>query len=1067
MEGYRLSPQQRQLLGTLGENAPWANRCCVDIRGPLDLNGLEQCLVALLRSEEILRTYYPCFSGVRVQAIADEPVWTGLELVDLSLLDADEQQNRIRGHDLRLESSIPEGPSEVFKAAVVKLGPEHHVLVFSCIALNGDAASHGLLARRVARLYAAGGRREGATASEYPQYADLAEWCNSLLESPDAVRGRQYWREIVADGLIEPEVLPEAPAAAVSSFLPARTASPFCEGLLEVVDELAASLGIERRDVMAAAWAALLWRLNGSQAYSLGVHSDGRGYAELEESLGLLTRLLPMPVTCDSAMRFSELARRLAEKRGELAARQGYLDWPRTLDDESTAPGVDVLRVGYAYVDAAWQETAAGTSFGVRDLACHEQPFLLKLAVLAGRERLGADVWFDASRVDPEAAENMAARLQLLLEHAAREPHAAVGSLEVLAPQDWRALRTNVAANVPAVAESSLLSRINGVAIARPDAPAVSCGGVTLSYAELTERSDRLAGFLLRNGTAPGTRVGICMTRSPDVIVAILAVLKAGSAYVPLDPEYPVERLRYVLEDSGARVLLTQETLLAKLSDVAAEIVCLDGGDARITGSPPALPEPVGGVSDGIAYLLYTSGSTGRPKGVTVTWSNLAYSTAARFAFYEEAPETFLLLSSFSFDSSVAGIFWTLAGGGHLVFPGGDAVLDPGEISMLVSTHAVTHTLCLPSVHSLLLDTVGADVLSSLRHVIVAGESCPAALVDKHARILPHARFFNEYGPTECTVWCIACECGSMHAGGVVPIGTAIPGTTALVLDPNAKPLPIGCKGELYIAGPGVTAGYWRRPDLTEERFVDVEVPGVGRARAYRTGDLARSRPDGNLEFLGRVDFQVKINGYRIELEEVENAIRAIPGVHDAAVVVRGTVAGDRQLAAFLRLGASAELADIETRLEDALPSYMIPSLLTAVADFPRMPNGKVDRRALSTTPVEKSARYVAPRDHLEALQAELWEDLLKRERIGIEDDFFRLGGHSIVATRLIARLKDMLQLSIPIRLLFEHSTIASFTEALRTDESLGPRLPRIEVVLAAVADIADEDLDDRASRLT
>lgn len=1049
MEGYRLSPQQRDLLealGALGSDYAWVQDCRIDVSGPLDLQRLGACLNELPAAEEILRTYYPAFAGVRVQVVANEPCAIVLEQTDLSGLAAAEQEAHIEEYRSRVRLGVPEEPAAALKTAAFKLEADRHVVVLSCVAPAADARSLALLAVRVARLY------DGAALEPNTQYADVAEWYHSVLEDAESDAGARYWRDTLGSGLIDPEPLPPPPAAKLA-FRPARVSVALGGDVVRSLDRLSTALEVGRRDVLLAAWAALLWRLNAGEEFILGVCSDARRYDELRECVGLLAKTLPLRVSGDANRSFGEHARAIAQMRDELETHAEHLDWRRLLGGDGAAHGTDKLKTSFAFLQA--QPIQSGpVTFSVVDVAAHERPFVLKVSALDEGAQIRLHVWFNTAAVVREEAERLAARFELLLAHAVQNPETPVAALPVLADSDRVAIEANIAPaseNVEQV-PACVVARFLQVVAAKSDAPAVSCGDTTLSYGELDARSSRLAAFLLREGAGRDRVVGVCLRRSTDAIVAMLGALKAGAAYVPLDPEYPAARIAYVLEDSRAALLLTERAVARSLPELGARVVCLDDDRAEIgaIGADFALPvvEP-----ERLAYVLYTSGSTGRPKGVEVTRANLAYSTAARFGFYRETPGAFLLLSSFAFDSSVAGIFWTLAGGGHLVVSAGDGALDPAEISRAIERHAVTHTLCLPSVYSLLLDTTAPNVLRSLRAVIVAGESCPPSLVEKHALLRPDARLFNEYGPTECTVWCTAYEWRrGQPPAAAVPIGRAIPGASVVALGPDLRPVPIGCKGELYVTGPGLTPGYRGRPDLTGERYVTIEVPRLGRVRAYRTGDIVRLRANGDLDFVGRRDFQVKINGHRIELEEVENTLRAIPGVNDAVAVIRQSAAGDMQLAAFLRLDRGVELGAIERSLPQALPRYMIPAVLQALEDFPRTPNGKVDRKALATVEIADSASaYVPPRDELEALQAEIWAELLNRDRVGVEDDFFRVGGHSILATRLIARLNDVTQLAVPIRMLFENPTIAKFTQSLRADAKIGPQIARLQAVLAEV----------------
>jgi amino acid adenylation domain-containing protein len=487
-----------------------------------------------------------------------------------------------------------------------------------------------------------------------------------------------------------------------------------------------------------------------------------------------------------------------------------------------------------------------------------------------------------------------------------------------------------------------------------PEAAAVTLGEASLTYRRLDARADRLARRLRAEGAAPGALVGILAERSLDFVVAILATLKAGAAYVPLDPAYPPEHLAQVIADSGLSLLLTQERVPAPLRALARRPLLLDEkpapGDGG--GDGDGLAEDGGAGLDDLAYVIYTSGSTGKPKGVAVTHRNLAHSTASRFLYYEAKVEAYLLVPSFAFDSSVAGIFWTLCGGGTLVLLAAEGVGDLKEIGAAISRNRVSHLLCIPSLWALLAVQAPPAALRSLTTVIVAGEPCPPDLPDLHRGRLPGCSLFNEYGPTEGTVWCTVHRCAERPAGRPVPIGRPIPNVRIVLLDAALQPVPFGVPGELLLGGEGVAAGYLGRPELTAERWVPdpwAEEPGE---RLYRTGDLARHLATGEIEFLGRRDDQVKVRGFRIEPGEIEQVLRRHPAVREAVVVARDDGRGGRQLAAYLVSGAGGDgekpsSAALRAFAAAHLPAHMVPRWFVQLDELPRTPNGKTDRRRL------------------------------------------------------------------------------------------------------------------------
>jgi amino acid adenylation domain-containing protein len=427
-----------------------------------------------------------------------------------------------------------------------------------------------------------------------------------------------------------------------------------------------------------------------------------------------------------------------------------------------------------------------------------------------------------------------------------------------------------------------VVDEILSQAASRPDAEAVSCGADTLTYRELEERSARLAKTLAAVGLGRGSRIAVCLERGVRVIEVMLAILRIGAVYIPLDPAYPSRRIAYVLDNAGADLVISSGALLESLADAGCPVYPIDADPEPVV---ECLQPPDRGDSD-YAYVIYTSGSTGKPKGVAVTHANLAYSTRARGAYYPEPPRNFLLLSSFAFDSSMVGIFWTLTTGGQLVIAETRLEQDVARLSRLVASKGVTHTLCLPSLYQIMLDDEVLDNLASLRSVILAGETVPPQLVKQHRAKLPDARLYNEYGPTEATVWCTVLDATDWQAEGPVPIGRPIPGAVVYLLDSRQRLVPRGTVGEIHVSGPGVAHAYLDDPEATREKFSPDPFAGGASRRMYRTGDLGRYLPTGEIEFLGRLDEQAKVRGYRIELGEIEAALLEYDGIHQAAALI-------------------------------------------------------------------------------------------------------------------------------------------------------------------------------------
>ncbi|HCF27097.1 MAG TPA: non-ribosomal peptide synthetase, partial [Cyanobacteria bacterium UBA11049] len=525
--------------------------------------------------------------------------------------------------------------------------------------------------------------------------------------------------------------------------------------------------------------------------------------------------------------------------------------------------------------------------------------------------------------------------------------------------------------------------------------------------------------------------------RSLEMVIGLLAILKAGGAYVPLDPTYPSERLNFILQDTQTPVLLTQQSLLQDLPKNAAQIICLDT-DWEIIASESKDNPAVAMTSANLAYIIYTSGSTGKPKGVQITHQNLVNSTQARLNYYQQPVGSFLLLSSFAFDSSVAGIFWTLCSGGTLVFPQAEGEQNIAYLLNLITQNQVTHLLSLPSLYKVVLEQASQQELVSLRSAIVAGESCPPELVIRHLEQLPQTSLFNEYGPTEATVWSSVYHCCSSEIASSVSIGRPIANAQIYLLDRNLHPVPLGVAGEVYISGDGLARGYLNRPDLTAERFIPNPFSNnKTEFYLYKTGDLARYLPDGNIEFIGRIDQQVKIRGFRIELGEIETALAQHPSIRANVVVAREENSGQKRLVAYIvsQPGQVAPtLSDLRHFLEEKLPEYMVPSAFVRISNIPRLPNGKIDLKALPDP--ELSGNFVAPRTAVEKILADIWAQVLRLEQVGIQDNFFELGGDSILSIQIVAKANQA-GFQLTPKQVFDRPTIVELAAVVSTVESI------------------------------
>ena len=641
---------------------------------------------------------------------------------------------------------------------------------------------------------------------------------------------------------------------------------------------------------------------------------------------------------------------------------------------------------------------------------------------------------------DRTTIERMSGHFRELLRSIVAEPGRPLATLNMLPPEERRQLLVDWNATAAAMPEECVHSLFERQAEATPDAPALVFDDEMLSYGELNARANQLAHALIELGVTPDAPVAITLERSPAMIVALLATLKAGGAYVPLDPDYPAERLAFMLEDSGARLLLTQEPLRERLARTVAQIVCLDTEHERFARQPRTNPECTVSAHH-LAYVIYTSGSTGRPKGVAVEHRSISDHCDAIQVFFELSPnDRVLQFAALSFDASVEQILPTLCSGATLLLPP-HRLMSPEALSRFLTEHQFTVADLPPTFFEQWLSQPSFSLKhSSLRLLLVGGDALPVRLTSRWYEALQenkeNIRLLNGYGPTEATVTATFYDIPEGLSGALVPIGRPLPRRATYILDRHQKPTPIGVPGQLHIGGAGLARGYLNRPELTAEKFIPNPFSETAGERLYKTGDLARYRADGNIEFLGRLDHQVKIRGFRIELGEIEAALAAQPAIREAVVTARGE-GTERQLVAYVVAQADGEakpnVVELRSALRASLPDYMVPAAWVFLPALPLTPNGKVDRKALPEPERQGSSLEGAgPRDALEEILVGLWGTVLKQPVLGIDDNFFELGGHSLLATQLVSRLRDALGVTVPVRWLFEAPSVAELADRLR-----------------------------------
>ncbi len=1042
--GFRLSPQQRRLWhlhgGTVGPYRAW---CAARIEGGLDAARLRGALEAVVARHEILRTLYRCRRGMTMplQVVAPE-LPPELELRDLAVAPDGEEAavDAVLAELARRPFDLERGP--LLRALLARTGPERWWLALELPALAADRAGVLNLLRELAASYDAG-PPGGEEAEEAAQYADLAEWQNELLEAADGERERVLWRSregpagsaarlpcerrVQADeppyaSLVVPVVLPDGAAAAL--------------------DAAAGRYEVPVGALLLAAWRLLLSRLAGSYEVAVGVACDGRSYEGLEGALGRFARVLPLAPRAEPGWAFPKLLRQLAQALAEAQGVQEYFD-PALHGTEGASR---LASFGFELHAPPPRLAIGGAPVTVRHLGSRAERFTAQLSCTWGAGERRIELELDAARIDAVEARRLASQLATVLSGLAASLERTASEIEVRGPAERQTVAETNDTGPARTAGASLVRLFEAQAALHGERPAVVFAGRVLGYAELNGRANRLARHLRSLGVGPEALVAICLERSAETVVAMLAALKAGGAFLPLDLLLPRQRLAVLLEDSAARVLVAEERFLELFPRRPEATVCLDRGpDRAAVDAYSAGDLPGEAPAESLAYVLFTSGSTGRPKGVAVERRQLLNYTlgvSERIGFPPAAH--FALVSTFAADLGNTMIFPALTSGGCLHVVESALLTDPETLADYSRRHPFACLKIVPShLAALLGGSARRDFLPAER-LVLGGEAASWELIERLRAERPGCAVWNHYGPTETTVGVLAHPVTERHPNAaIVPLGRPLPGSRVHLLDRDLRPVATWVPGELYVGGAGVARGYLGRPDLTAERFVPDPL-GLPGGRLYRTGDRARLLPDGTLEFLGRVDDQVKVRGFRVELGEIESLLRTHPAVCEAAVAARQEDGGELRLVAYAVPDRERRPTEAELRgfLSERLPEPMVPAAVVFLAALPLNANGKLDRAALPAPEAvrpELSAAFVAPRTEVERTVAALWQETLGLPRVGIHDSFFDLGGHSLLLVQICGRLRQTFGRELPMIELFKRPTIASLVLLLSDQPACDP----------------------------
>ena len=1048
---YPLSPmQQGMLFHTLyhPEAGQYFEQMSATFRGELDVEAFRQAWQRVIDRNAILRTSFVWKKVSRMMQVVHRHAELPFQFLDWRALSPDEQETQFEQLMVAdRQKGFQLGKPPLLRITLIQTGENRYKFLWSHHHILLDGWSLPILLREVFAFYEAFRLGKDLQLPPTPPFGEYIRW----LQQQDMSRAEAFWREYLK-GFQHPTPLVVDTLAGRDTVGEVATRQRFLSPqLTQTLQQLAAQHQFTLSTLVQLAWALLLYRYSGERDVVFGLTLSGRPH-ELpgaENMMGLFINTLPVRVQFRPDQSVLELLKELQSRQVDiqeyqytpLVDVQGWSDVPRH------TPLFQSIFVFENYpVDASIRQQKL--SIEISDICSYEKTNFPITVVSAPGNPLAIKITYDTERFSTAAIERMLGHLERILSQMIANP--TIRDIAILTPEERSRLLVEWNPPVQPFDRDTLLpQRIEAVAEKHPDRTAVCYQGQQLSYRQLNEMANRLAHFLRQQGIRPDDRVGVCLPRSTDLVVAIVGVLKSGAAYVPIDPAYPEDRIQFVLQDSAIPVLITHSNLKPLFSRYAGKRLFLDQEKA-LTTYPTTNPQPVA-QPENLAYVIYTSGSTGRPKGVMIEHHSVLHlMVALQDRIYSRYPVRVYratLNAPVLFDASVQQL--VLLGLGHTLEIVPDAIRQDGEALLRFLVDRRIEVLdCVPTQLKLLIEAGLLEQDDWQPPICLPGGEAIDEHTWKQLQNSQHMDFFNMYGPTECTVDSVVSVVKETAARP--NIGQALPNMRVYILDAEMNPVPVGVVGELYLSGAGVARGYLNRPALTAERFLPDPFSSQHGARMYRTGDLARWLEDGCIEFVGRVDTQVKVHGFRIELGEIESVLAEHPAVKGTVVQVHRDDRGHQRLVAYwIRQSdaADVESQDLRDYLKKRLPAYMVPAIFMEMDRFPLTPNGKIDRRALPAPQLgqrEAFREYAAPRTPTEEILARIWEDVLGVENVSVFDNFFDLGGHSLMATQLVSRIRNAFQIEIPIRQIFEAANLAELAQIIdqRLQQEQGVALP-------------------------
>ncbi len=1046
-----LSHGQKQLwfLQQLYPDNPFYNYCEAYVfHGKLNTEHFEKALGHVLDTHDILKSIYFTNENGRVLQKVKQSLDLNLTFYDLSAMSEDNQMceiDKLALSDASTNFSLTDGP--LYKFSLIKCSEDTHYFFVTFNHLVTDKWSMMVFRNDLATYYNQL-KNDLPFSSLRPeiQYADYSFHQSKL---PIKTEQLDFWKkELKSNNPYMP--LPfdfERPNN--PSFKGNLHVSEYSEELSKDILSVAKKMQSTPYMVILAAYYILLHKLSSNTSIAVGSPVANRNERELENLMGFFNDTIVLQTEVNPEESFSGFISKV--KKTSLAAFENK-DIPFGILVKELKPERKLNLNPFFQVMFIYHKVPDKPSFG-DDLHIEHKPsevgvakFDLTLYIAEEGEKLSSTIEYAFDLFKEDTIIQFQEQLKLILLQLIEDQEIKISDIKGIQPAVTPNEKNET--EIPVTSEEvSIDPHINGIhsiieniAAQLPNDTALTFKNESITYKELIERSNAIAQKILEKTKDENQIVGLCIDRSLEMVIGLLGILQAGCAYLPIDPEYPKKRIRFMISDAKVNYILSESKHISLFEDTDSEILLWE--DCKDFVADHALPTVN---NEDLAYVIYTSGSTGKPKGVPIRHKNIITSTLGRFNFYENQPSAFLLLSSIAFDSSKAGLFWSLCSGANLVISEKRLEQDIEELSKIIKAHKVSHTLMLPTLYNLILSLGDKSNLETLNTVIVAGEACPVSTVQKHFERLPQTRLYNEYGPTEATVWCIAHLITPEDAKTSIPIGKAVANAQIYLLDERLNPVRKGETGQIYIGGPGLSNTYMNRPDLTEEAYIKNPFSENSTSKLYKTGDLGRYREDDNLEFLGRVDQQVKIRGHRIEIDEIERVLISNDNVKEAVVLIEDSNtsadeveirSASKKLVAYLTTHQETDsTSDILSFVQSELPRYMVPSKLNVISEIPRLPNGKIDKNTLKTESKPSRNASIAIEDEqiytgVEGQLVQIWEEVLKIKPIHIEDNFFEIGGDSILSIQVVSKARKE-GISISPNQLFEHQTIKEITKSL------------------------------------